>query len=127
MSPSSKALVRYALDDVEKVEDWLQNGAMTATILLSEAQRDMGIVGNVGKNGVHHGKYFILLSLLRAPQETAVAIDLFKDQHLNIDGSGKGDRHAFEQNLRTYTANRREQTNVIKADSLAVSKLDFHR
>jgi len=33
---STRALVRYALDDVGRVEGWLQDGALTATILLSE-------------------------------------------------------------------------------------------
>jgi len=48
---------------------------------------------------VHHGKLFILLYLLCRAPEKAVAIDLFEDQHLNVDLSGNGDLAKFRRHL----------------------------
>src|SRR5690606_31954832 len=54
--------------------------------------------GNAAEIGVHHGKLFILLSLLA---EHAYAIDVF-DSALNVDHSGDGNREIFEANVRRY-------------------------
>lgn len=62
-------------------------------------QRSIGVAGGVAEIGVHHGKLFILLYLLGHSSEKAVAIDLFEDQHLNIDSSGSGDLAKFSRNL----------------------------
>jgi len=57
--------------------------------------------------GVHHGKLFILLYLLGRESEKAVAIDLFEDQHLNVDRSGSGDLAKFRRNLERHADSRR--------------------
>lgn len=62
----------------------------------------MGIAGGVAEIGVHHGKLFILLYLLGENGESAVAIDLFSHQELNIDRSGQGDLEVLKQNLRRH-------------------------
>ena len=51
---------------------------------------------------MHHGKLFILLYLLSRAPEKAIAIDLFEDQHLNIDLSGRGDLAKFRHHLSRY-------------------------
>jgi len=68
---------------------------------LSQEQSDADLSG-VAEIGVHHGKLFILLYLLGSQHETAVAIDLFSQQHLNVDHSGAGDLERFKQNLRRH-------------------------
>jgi hypothetical protein len=49
---------------------------------------------NINKNGgcmgigVHLGKFFILLNQLINAEYKSFAVDIFSDQHLNIDKSG---------------------------------------
>ena len=71
-------------------------------VALTERQRSLGIGGGAAEIGVHHGKLFILLYLLCQASEKAVAIDLFEDQHLNIDHSGSGDLAKFRGNLERH-------------------------
>jgi len=73
---------------------------------LNEAQVALGVGGNVGEIGVHHGKLFLLLCLMRRGGETAVAVDVFEDQQANIDNSGCGSRQALLQNLDTHAGGR---------------------
>jgi hypothetical protein len=84
------------------VEGWLHSEAAWTVAALSERQRALGIEGGVAEIGVHHGKLFILLYLLGRASEKAVAIDLFEDQHLNIDLSGGGDLAKFRRNLERH-------------------------
>jgi hypothetical protein len=81
------------------VDGWLHTEATRVVIALTERQRSLGIAGGIAEIGVHHGKLFILLYLLGQASEKAVAIDLFEDQHLNIDNSGSGDLAKFRRNL----------------------------
>ena len=84
------------------VDGWLRSEAALAIAALTERQRALGIGGGVAEIGVHHGKLFILLYLLSRPPEPAVAIDLFADQHLNVDRSGAGDLQKFRSNLNRH-------------------------
>jgi len=84
------------------VDGWLRSEAMLAIVALNERQRALGVEGGIAEIGVHHGKLFILLYLLGRAPERAIAIDLFEDQHLNIDLSGSGDLAKFRRNLERY-------------------------
>jgi hypothetical protein len=84
------------------VKGWLKSGAAEAIVLLSDEQRRAGVAGGAAEIGVHHGKLFILLYLLGTENETAVAVDLFSRQDLNVDGSGAGDLERFKQNLQQH-------------------------
>lgn len=81
------------------MKGWLLPGAARAIVLLSAEQQRASLSGGVAEIGVHHGKLFILLYLLTSKDETAVAIDLFSHQDLNVDGSGAGDLARFKRNL----------------------------
>ena len=85
----------------------------------------MGIAGGVAEIGVHHGKLFILLYLLSHAPEKAVAIDVFEDQHLNVDSSGHGDLGKFRSNIERHADSRR--LIVHKGTSLAVAGSDVVR
>ena len=89
------------------VDGWLRTEAARIIVALTERQRSLGIAGNVAEIGVHHGKLFILLYLLSRAPEQAVAIDLFEDQHLNVDNSGSGDLAKFRRNLERHADNTR--------------------
>src|SRR5262249_1831572 len=84
------------------VDGWLRTEAALVIAALSDRQHALGMRGGVAEIGVHHGKLFILLYVLGRAPEKAVAIDLFADQHLNVDLSGSGDLHKFRRNLARY-------------------------
>jgi hypothetical protein len=47
-------------------------------------QESLGIHGNLCEIGAHHGRLFFLLALWRKAGESALAIDLFEDDNLNV-------------------------------------------
>jgi hypothetical protein len=72
------------------------------TIALASLQGQVqACAGSLGEIGVHRGAYFSVLARLAAAQESLWACDLFADQHLNLDGSGKrkGNFSAFLNNV----------------------------
>ena len=95
-------VARYVRRGKFYVEGWLRSEAALAIVALNERQRTLGIEGGIAEIGVHHGKLFILLYLLGRAPERAIAIDLFEDQHLNVDLSGSGDLARFRRNLERH-------------------------
>lgn len=100
---------RYLQDGMEYVQGWLYPTSASIIARLSENQIEKGISGDVGEIGVHHGKLFILLANLAVDGERAYAVDIFDDQHKNVDSSGKGDRAIFERNVSVHAPNARYQ------------------
>lgn len=91
-----------------------------AFAVIARAQHDAGVVGAVGEIGVHHGRSFILAALLSTPAEPLWALDLFSTlQHLNLDGSGKGDENALAINMA------RVGLDISSATTVAMSSLDL--
>jgi hypothetical protein len=86
------------------VDGWLQPEVLAILSALDSAQRAKGVSGAVAEIGVHHGKLFIGLNLLRRKDERAVAIDVFGAQELNIDFSGKGYLPAFRRNVQRWSS-----------------------
>ncbi|MGI9085742.1 MAG: class I SAM-dependent methyltransferase [Aeromicrobium sp.] len=84
------------------VHGWVDPQTLDVLRFLSDAQESAGVEGAVAEIGVHHGKLFIGLQLLNRPGVAAVAIDVFDDQHLNVDQSGQGDLHRFESHVRRW-------------------------
>lgn len=117
-------LQRY-LKHGRRVQGWLNPYSAAFIAELSRIQRDAGITGGVGEIGVHMGRLFILLKLTAAPGEGTFAIDVFEDQHLNLDGSGSGDRGTFLHNVAAWTGNR--SVEIIQRSSLAVRPADILR
>jgi hypothetical protein len=108
------------------VDGWLRTEAARVVVALSERQRSLGVAGGVAEIGVHHGKLFILLYLLCQASEKAVAIDLFEDQHLNIDNSGSGDLARFRRNLAHHADSARlvlHQGNSMDLSGAALTRL----
>jgi len=98
----STRATRYIHHGKFYVEGWLRTEAALAIAALSERQHALGVEGSTAEIGVHHGKLFILLYLLSRAPERAVAIDLFEDQHLNVDQSGNGELVTFRRNLERH-------------------------
>jgi hypothetical protein len=116
-------LREYAFGGVESVSGWLGLDAVSLIVALAIWQEHNGIRGDVAEIGVHHGKLFCLLKNCCRSDELAYAVDVFEDQHLNVDRSGKGDRAIFDAHVAAHT----DGNNVIvhQGDSLALSDRDF--
>jgi hypothetical protein len=117
----------YVLEDKlhSRVAGWLNEGAISAVIALAKWQEENNVFGDVAEIGVHHGKFFILLADLRRDHERAFAIDVFEDQQLNTDNSGRGDLSRFKDNLRLYASG--VDLEIIKKDSIQLTRGDFYR
>ncbi len=98
----STRATRYIHHGKFYVEGWLRTEAALAIAALSERQHALGVEGSTAEIGVHHGKLFILLYLLSRAPERVVAIDLFENQHLNVDQSGSGELVTFRRNLERH-------------------------
>jgi hypothetical protein len=105
-----------------KVEGWLGDGAISMMLAADRWHKARNVEGHVLEIGVHHGRLLLLLAMLARQDELALALDLFEDQHLNIDYSGRGDRTAFWRNVDTYIGSR-SNVLAIRANSL---DLDAH-
>lgn len=92
---------RYLAEQAPAIEGWTERGAFRMVDCLDDIQKTrLGITGSLAEIGIHHGKFFIYLAMLRAQGEKALACDVFERQELNKDGSGSGDRTVFERHLR---------------------------
>lgn len=121
IASTSERARTYARCGASKVGGWLEPDA---ALLIAELGADQHSSGAVGEIGVHHGKLFLLLDLLRKPGETAVAIDLFEQQNLNVDFSGFGNRRVFEENLMRYSGGS-DRVTIRTADSMTLSTDDL--
>ncbi|HZF81427.1 MAG TPA: class I SAM-dependent methyltransferase [Rubrivivax sp.] len=96
------SLEKYAASGHRRVAGWLSQIAVDATCVLSRQQVSMGMRGGLAEIGVHHGRFFILLHLLREPGERSAAYDLFEMQSENVDRSGEGSKSALLANLQRH-------------------------
>lgn len=88
----------------ESVYGWLHQYSARFIAELSLEQSAQGIKGSLGEIGVHWGRLFILLPLTAQAGEKCFAIDVFGDQHLNIDQSGHGERDKFTAHLEMWAS-----------------------
>ena len=81
------------------VNGWLQrvDAEIFGSILAFQYQQ--GIGGSCVEIGIHHGKSFIPLCMALREDELALCIDIFGDQSINLDSSGRGDLASFKSNL----------------------------
>ena len=99
----AEATGRYISHGLDTVEGWLHPISASVIASIAEHQREQGLKGSSGEIGVHHGKLFILLHMLKDEDRPSFVVDLFEDQHLNSDISGKGDYGHFIRNVQKWT------------------------
>lgn len=91
-------------------------------------QRRLKISGSVAEIGIFLGDYFCMLASCANPQagEIAVAIDLFLDQHLNVDGSGAHDK-SIEWHRQHYLHRVKSGAEAfwVNADSLVLNPVEL--
>lgn len=115
---------RYVRSGVRRVAGWLDGFSARAIDALARFQHANGLEGGVGEIGVHHGKLFLLLYLSTRAAEKACAIDIFEQQELNPDASGRGDRARFLANLDRH-AGTREGVEIIARSSLEIAPTEI--
>lgn len=116
INPASP-LHHYVHGGHRRVDGWLSRLDANLIATVGAWQNAEGVAGSVGEIGVHHGRLFILLALLRKPGERAFAIDLFDAQEFNVDQSGQGDETAFRNNLLRFGVDP-ASVEVVKGNSL---------
>jgi hypothetical protein len=122
--PSSFDL--YRVVGRRTVQGWVEPQTFGVLRALSDEQGRIGVTGPVAEIGVHHGKLFIALQLLGDPGAPALAVDVFGDQTLNVDQSGRGDLRRFERQVRRWgdwSAVVVEQTDSTTLTGRAVTEL----
>lgn len=107
----------YLSHGMTRVDGWLHPFSAAFIASIADFQRQGGLEGSVGEIGVHHGKLFILLHTLSDPDKPSFVVDLFEDQHLNVDASGKGDYAQFRKNLARWT-DAPDRIEIFKGSSL---------
>ena len=95
---------RYRKVGYRFVTGFLEPGNLPVLEVLDRAQQSRRVSGAVAEIGVHHGRLFIALHLLQRGSGKSVAIDLFGDQELNIDNSGRGDMEKFTDNVALWAS-----------------------
>ena len=85
-----------------------------------------GINGAVAEIGVHHGRLFILMHLTSPAGQKDIAIDIFENQQLNRDHSGRGDRAQFLGNLQRW-GGRPADVVIVQQSSLDLNPTDILR
>ncbi len=114
------AMLRYASRH-DQVEGWLHHHAADAICDLLDYQTRAGISGGLLEIGVHHGRLFVFLALSAQPGEPVIGIDVFEDQHLNLDQSGHGSRVAVEANIANHAGAHSGAVTFVKADSTTLT------
>ena len=99
--PSKGDLIRY-VQRKDLPQGWLARTDAEILQAVMDAQRAAGLAGSAVEIGVHHGRSMIAICLGLVDNEKAYAIDIFDQQHLNKDGSGRGNRDIFEKNLAKF-------------------------
>jgi hypothetical protein len=111
-------LDKYKAEGFNNVDGWVDHGLFDCVRALS----DCGInkKGGITEIGVHHGRFYILLnSVVEDATDRSFAIDVFEDQHLNIDHSGNGSLGIFKDNLKKYDKFSGINTVALPMDSTA--------
>jgi hypothetical protein len=111
---------RYLSRGLHRISGYLHKGAALLIVQTAYVQSRLNVTGHVAEIGVHEGRLFVLLCLLRSHKDAAVAVDVFERQHLNRDRSGHGNFERLQDNLRKYVRHG-SRAILISADSRDVS------
>lgn len=102
-----------------EVEGWLGDRVHTVLRWIGEFQAVENVRGDIVEIGVHHGKFLLSMTPLLERGERAIAVDLWENQSLNLDGSGCGSSEIFQK----HSANLAPEAEIrlISGDSMALS------
>ena len=111
-----------------QVEGWLNANLFPSLVWLHEIQQTLGARGGIMEIGVHHGLFFMTLNaMVEAGEGTSYAVDLFDQQEMNIDKSGKGHMASLEANLALHDRHKGANVERLAADSTRIAPQDRAR
>jgi hypothetical protein len=90
---------------------------------LIETQNALGNKNPLCEIGVHHGKSFIPMVLFSG-DSVCHCVDVFEEQSLNVDSSGRGDYEVFCRNLAKFNISM-DRVRVHKVYSTSLSRNDL--
>lgn len=91
-------LDRYLRKEIHTIAGYLATIDATAISELGRFQSVNGIKGDLCEIGVHHGRLFFILAMLRQAGEKALPVDLFLDNSGNDNDVHRGRDKAFFNN-----------------------------
>src|SRR5215831_19401967 len=103
------------------VEGWLGDRMWQIVDVIGAILDANGVHGNIAEFGVHHGRFLFLLNALRHDDEICFAIDVFDEQRLNVDGSGRGSLAAFRSHVETLMAAQCDAFKIVQRDTTSFS------
>ena len=107
------------------VEGWLGDRMWQIVNVIGTILDTNGVHGNIAEFGVHHGLFLFLLNTLRNEDELCFAIDVFDEQRLNVDCSGRGSLSVFLSHVETLMALQRRSFRVVQRDTMSFSIIDI--
>jgi hypothetical protein len=107
------------------VEGWLGDRMWQIVNVIGTILDTNAVSGNIAEFGVHHGLFLFLLNTLRNENEVCFAIDVFDEQHLNVDCSGRGSLSAFLSHVETLMVSQQCYFRVIQRDTMSFSIIDM--
>lgn len=111
-----------------EVEGWVDGRLYPSLVWLHEIQTELGVTGGALEIGVHHGRFFLPLNAMVAEGEgPSFALDLFGDQALNIDHSGRGNLDIFRENLAKHDRHGGANVECVAGDSTRLRHRDLAR
>jgi len=108
-----------------RVEGWLGDRMPQIVRVFGSIFERHQVKGHIAEIGVHHGLSFFLFNALRRDDELCFAIDLFDDQHLNVDKSGMGSLSKFVSHLEAVLPLEKPFLRILQRDSLTFSLQEF--
>ena len=117
----AKNLEHFRSEVYGQVEGWLGDRMWQVINVFGTILDANGVRGNVVEFGVHHGLFLFLLSTIRNGDEQCFAVDVFEDQILNIDCSGRGSLATFLAHIETFMASERQFFKIVQRDTMSFS------
>ena len=118
-------LEHFTADIFGHVEGWVGDRMAGMISVLGLIFDRRNLYGHIAEFGVHHGLFLFLLNALRNDDEKCFAIDVFENQSLNIDGSGRGSLSVFRSHLETLLPTQQRYFVVVQRDTLSFSLRDI--
>jgi len=103
------------------VEGWLGDRMWQIVDVIGTILDANGVCGNIAEFGVHHGLFLFLANILRNENEECFAIDVFDEQRLNVDCSGRGSLAVFLSHVETLMASQRQSFRIVQRDTMSFS------
>lgn len=109
-----------------EVHGWVGRGAIWSLEQVALVHARDGVTGGGCEIGVHHGRFFLAIENVTQGGALCHGIDVFDDQTLNVDRSGRGSEEAFRENVSRH-AIEPDRVRTVVMDSTSARARSFFR